>query len=910
MNTWSKRALKYTLLPGLLPRLKDFFTSGFQHIAYLMAVVYRGARLLPADHPYLNPANRGRYGILHVIAQAASNLEFRKENADQIAIFIILLAGLVILFLQAGLLIVAVVAQNPVLADSLNDILGNKPAAAQAQHPYNLGPAQDLAFITLDRVFGLIGVFDSCVTSAEPCLDMRGNPLPDTIGGYPTSFNMALNATLQFYALGIFMVSLIIIIYFVVTLVAETAQTGTPFGQRYTEGWVPIRLILFFALLVPLTFGDDNKGLNTAQMITFWTAKYGSNFATNAWGKYNSVLLANNYYGTQQKLKSVPNIPEVNELVRFMFVAKVCKKVEGIAYWQEYGGAETIDAWIVRPHSTNPLVLGPDIKSFVGTSYVEAFDFSGYGSITIQFGVQEQPAQTGQPAPEKINPVCGEIIFTSNHADPKNAPGQSDAVEIQSAYFEMLQTMWRNYEQFDLYAECLRSSMAETHARGACDYKLNADFATMAVTAFQSELAAKIEMIVDAGVASGEWGVPRNLMEKGWAGAAIWYNTIAEMNGDIVTAAMNMPQPSKYPFVFESFAAWNTAKNEYTSGLEMFDPNQKNNLEAAYARPKDKNLHAIMYKAFEFWEGSNTFKKPEAESKGNPVIDMINAIFGTSGIYSMRAHADVHPLAQLSALGKGMMDATLRNIAIGKLGGLMGSAFNYVTKGGNAVGKFATAASTFIEAIGWSTMSMAFVMYYVLPFMPFVYFFFAIGGWMKALFEAIVAMPLWALAHIRIDGPGLAGPGATNGYFLLLELFLRPVLTVFGLIASVSIFAAVVSVMNDIFALIVPNVSGFDHNAEAAGVTPTQIAYYRGAIDQFFFTVIYVILCYMMGLGCFKLIDAIPNNIMRWFGVSVQTFDEKGQDFAGELTSKSYQGTMLLGGKLQGGQVAALLQGG
>ena len=54
--------------------------------------------------------------------------------------------------------------------------------------------------------------------------------------------------------------------------------------------------------------------------------------------------------------------------------------------------------------------------------------------------------------------------------------------------------------------------------------------------------------------------------------------------------------------------------------------------------------------------------------------------------------------------------------------------------------------------------------------MPFIYFFFALAGWIKSIFEAVVAMPLRALAHLRIDGEGLPGPGATNGYFLLLEI--------------------------------------------------------------------------------------------------------------------------------------------
>ena len=81
------KVLKYSTLPGFIPRIGALFSSGFVHISYLMAVIYGALRLLPPNHPYLNPANRGRFGIRHVIAEAANNLVFSKKNLDQIIVF-------------------------------------------------------------------------------------------------------------------------------------------------------------------------------------------------------------------------------------------------------------------------------------------------------------------------------------------------------------------------------------------------------------------------------------------------------------------------------------------------------------------------------------------------------------------------------------------------------------------------------------------------------------------------------------------------------------------------------------------------------------------------------------------------------------------------------------------------------
>ena len=46
----------------------------------LMAQIYAMAGLLPPNHPYLNPENKGRYGVRHVIAEAANNLQLNKHN--------------------------------------------------------------------------------------------------------------------------------------------------------------------------------------------------------------------------------------------------------------------------------------------------------------------------------------------------------------------------------------------------------------------------------------------------------------------------------------------------------------------------------------------------------------------------------------------------------------------------------------------------------------------------------------------------------------------------------------------------------------------------------------------------------------------------------------------------------------
>ena len=96
----AKKVVGYMVMPGIVPRAKALFASGFGYLAFLMANIYSMVRLLPQDHPYLSPANIGNFGIRHVIAEAANHLVIKKENIDQIIIFAALLISIVLLLLQ------------------------------------------------------------------------------------------------------------------------------------------------------------------------------------------------------------------------------------------------------------------------------------------------------------------------------------------------------------------------------------------------------------------------------------------------------------------------------------------------------------------------------------------------------------------------------------------------------------------------------------------------------------------------------------------------------------------------------------------------------------------------------------------------------------------------------------------
>lgn len=140
---------------------------------------------------------------------------------------------------------------------------------------------------------------------------------------------------------------------------------------------------------------------------------------------------------------------------------------------------------------------------------------------------------------------------------------------------------------------------------------------------------------------------------------------------------------------------------------------------------------------------------------------------------------------------------------------------------------------------------------------------------------------------------------------------LRPIVTVFGLISSMAVFGASVSVLHKTFYVVVGSIVG-DIPSEGTGSTVTIDGHPLpplGLIDQFFFTMMYAILIYLIGNACFKMIDTIPKGFMRWMGTSVSTFNDNSGDPTGNLISYAAIGgsqitPQIFGSLNQGAQTA------
>lgn len=874
------KVLRYALLPQIFPRVRNLFKSGLGSLPYFIVVMFNTVRIIPNGHPYLKAANHKKYSLFQALGAAADNITFDRKNIDKITIFGVVLTGIVMMMMQVVLLIMAMFAVPAYAA-------GSGPTTTAGFFD-NQNPKTDIAFRMLDLVFGLPGIFNKSVET--------------------TPFHLALHALFQFYSYGMLLVATFILIYMVMVVVLETADTGVPFGKRFESAWAPIRIVLFFGLLLPTA-----TGINLAQYLVLNAAKLGSNVATNAWLTFDKTL-SQPYLGSAEQLIAKPNIPDLDAFAGFMAVARTCSWAEGRIRGND-----------IRPYA----VFGAGEENSIDMqdstpAFSDLVQKAGGGTISVRFGKKDKTLYATESG--AVFPFCGEVAM------PVLDQRQPGSAILQQAYIEMIGCLWSGrsgsayecttYSFSDLGRDYTKKYAAREPQEPFPNMDAHVGDSQKAQILIQlnSAFSTTLDKAVQEQISKSDWNNAAAL-PLGWAGAGIWFNKIAEQNGAMTSSALSVPQIKTMPQVLEEIRKQKMRANSNTAVAEMFVPTLPNG-QMMSLLPEERDIAIVLNQVIKYWgsDGAVAWYKasPETQNTGNTgniIIDTINLMMGTRGLFDMCKNTNVHPLAKLSALGRGLIEHSMRGFAvvagIGVSAGIM-----TLLEQQNIAGILQGATKIFLTFATLGLM-IGFILFYVLPFLPFVYFFFAVMTWIKSIFEAMIGMPLWALAHLRIDGEGMPGDAAESGYFYILEIFLRPVVILISFLGGLLIFAGMVKVLNETFYLALSNLAGhaIDSNSpgcfkppEKSGVAtsvPTtatgETSFKRGVIDEFFYTVMYTIIVYMAALPCFKMVDMIPDNVMRWLGSGISTLGSQDGDPAQGLMTHVTAGAGAAGSNLAKG---------
>ena len=585
-------------------------------------------------------------------------------------------------------------------------------------------------------------------------------------------------------------------------------------------------------------------------------------------------------------------------------------------------GSIQVRPYLVKKVMAPPADNRPREELLIGHDFAFARQFYDNSDIIIRFG-RHNPSFTNENG--NVEPTCGEIrVKVVDLGDATLPITQGGAYAMQVFYFNLIKSLWfTNLAPGSPEQGLVWLSQREAELHMSPDRGLRCMLGCVSYIGLpacsgpvpypcekQHPSALSRQIIIDD-IQANQVNVAVNtawqnfnnnntgivlipeVRNYGWAGAGVWYNTINKVNGAFITAVYGMPAPTQYPKIMQEVKQKRSAQDSTITGPDQFCLNQSGGREIKLTNGDTaKQMAEVMCNVNKYWADStaNQGAKQESITK-NAIEDVMHIILGTGGLFAMRDNnAAVHPMAQLAGVGKSLVDSAVLNIAVSTGFSLGGGLMGLVDKQGQKIGDIISRLGNGIAFMG---LTAGFVLFYILPFLPFLYFLFAVGSWVKTIFEAMVGIPLWALAHLRIDGDGLPGDAAANGYFLIFEIFIRPILTVFGLIAAITIFTAQVRVLNFIWDLVVSNITGYDADPVVNVLNLATVP--RGVVDQFFFTIIYTIIVYMLATASFKLIDKLPDNILRWMGAGVSSFGDINEDPTQSLTRYAALGGMTIG---------------
>ena len=869
----SKSVAAYTLLPGFWSRLTGF-TPRFGLIAYLMAVIFESIKLLPAGHPFSRGENINTYRIRDVLAYAANNLHGGFKNSDQYIVFGMFVLGVVLLGLQFVFLFAMLATRT---ADAAIPFVG---------FFVTVNPQTDVAHLMMDKVFGIPGFFNSCfdpaVTPTAPCAGYTSSPT------FPTPMQSGLQALFGFYTFGMLIVAGFVVFYFIIAMVLETTNTGVPFGRRFQSVFTPIRLVIAVLLLLPLAYN-----YNTGQYIVLLAAKYGSALATNAWLVFNDNAGSNPLGLESKNLISKPKIGEISSVLNFTYLTRTCEASYKLGMKDTLNPPPaapatvpgiTIKAYLVKASAGGASAASQELST--STTFATARSFNGEGDVQIVFG-EKNDAHVDYPG--LVKPYCGAIVM------PALSKQVTGIVDVYEVYFNNVRDIWfdQDVQKYGKQMACVLKYSAQSDCTGAttpnwsapddavAGAKFYVDKLQNIQATFTSQLDTQIDTMRNAPNTAVDMDVKTLLF--GWGGAGLWFNKIMSFNGALVDSLNTLPAPTKYPMIMEHIAKKNREFSPNIQRRDMFSmtlpsgsksttiDHQMSDAEMGGSMEQNVEIGTLLNDTYTQIQDTQATSRPKVTNTDNPVKNFVTLLFGTTGIFDFRGNAEVFPLAKLSMLGREIIDKTVtilmaRAVMTGVgsiIGAELGPMGDVLKALGPGIGTFAMLGT----AVG-------IMLYYVIPLMPFIYFFFAVGRWVKSIFEAMVAVPLWALAHLRLGGEGIPGPAAGQGYFLILEIFLRPILTLFGLMAGIATFMAMTYGLDAVFNLAVFNVGGFDMTTLSSGGSDNFAESARDGLDALFYTVIYAMLVYMIATSSFKLIDLLPNAVMRWGGTNTASFND------------------------------------
>ncbi len=565
----------------------------------------------------------------------------------------------------------------------------------------------------------------------------------------------ALREALGIYGLSMLTIGGFFLGWQVITMIAETAQTGVPFGRRTNQLWMPVRFIIGMALLLPL-----GGGLNVGQNIIVGVALRGSSLASEAWRG------ALDHLGSQFSAPLTPHLPDVGRVVATSVEMEICRGL----YHHVYTSLQA--------------------DSVVAT----AGDMLDLDKLPAQRLRDEQWHYTNTFFPEES--LCGAYRF----AAPSGHESLGQSRDNQNADI-VAQAARTVAERLTLQSRAVADKVAVTFLLTGAQATTPPEMKSY-LAVFMKEQTQLIEAkLAQVQKESQDAQAASKAAPLGWIMAGAFpFDRVRQQMALGEVAARSFPKV-KAPLLGHAVltqSAWIKAAEEKTS-LRFLSAGQLDR----YAMLFDRVSEAM--KKARSWLYEGQLEAPQTVLPDQQDLRDLLSPYADSEV----AQSAFGRLMTTGAMSFGVLESVVAGDAYLKqpLQTIAETGRRYLAYGAWALGLLSPALSE--PATIGTALSLVFVaslfwlagacLLFLVPLLPFFRFTMAVVTWGLSVLGAVLFLPLVALGHLYPAGDGVVGPLARRAYWLWLGLFIRPCLLLLALAGGLALFVMGVAFLNVIF---------------------------------------------------------------------------------------------------------------
>jgi conjugal transfer/type IV secretion protein DotA/TraY len=743
------------------------------------------------------------------------------------------------------------------------------------------------------------------------------------VTGSPTNGHLALGRGFMAFSAVLMLFSSMMLSWHVLVGVVASAYSGKVLGERWHQIWAPGRVVLGLGSLAPIA-----NGYGAAQVLVVYLMVWGGNLANTIWVPYLTEL-GNGLNPSSVQASPYPTNLDNTSTQQDNRGAVVAKLAGADDVIFQIGRREVCAATMAKYFEVNgslastpssgggdfrPIFKQPADGAGMTSSYNVAATAASVGawmfSKAISVGTNQSLSVTSTEYKYDYGSVCGSVAVTVESI----GMGSSESLQArQLAAGTRFDTARK--DAVEAAAKAIRpwaKKVAETYvangtASNAFDQSKsdNVDLQNEGLRILadavkqyrEGVMKAAQEEIQALDTTKGGKSLVKTLVDeasaKGWATAGTYYITLGQVQGAAYARATARPSfeditlnvssgmtdgwtkslvgSTNEPGALSGFEAfWNDNQRQGFSGI---DPDSAR--AGRMSRSAESPLDAIMQYLGTDMLMTTTVNWMADLNPFNPMKSMID--FG---------HLILNIFYWILALMIGTKLLSMFGPLSSGLGKLAGTAAGTMSSAFSSLATSSAPIVAFLQMILIAIFSVGIIHAYVLPMVPFIQVLFFIIGLLTLLIEALIAAPLWAFFHIRMDGQELVDNVQRPGYMIAFNLLLRPGLMILGLIMSMFVFGAVSWFISKTYTVAVVAAGG-EHSV--------------GPIGTIVMLVILTFLHYQTALRSFSLINQVPDRVSRWFGQGGENLgeshdNERAVGFAvGQIANRT-EGTLRAGG--------------